>query len=60
LPVSEGALVGIIREWVLELVQDNGIKTREQPLGVCDLYAADECFLTGTDSGRQYRLPTIV
>lgn len=47
-PCSEGALEGITRELVLQLAQDNGIATREQPLGVYDLYAADECFLTGT------------
>ena len=47
-PCSEGALEGITRELVLQLAHDNGIETREQPLGVYDLYAADECFLTGT------------
>jgi len=47
-PCSEGALEGITRELVLQLARDNGIETREQPLGVYDLYAADECFLTGT------------
>jgi branched-chain amino acid aminotransferase len=47
-PCSEGVLEGITRELMLQLAQDNGIKTREQPLGVYDLYAADECFLTGT------------
>jgi len=47
-PCSEGALEGITRVLVLQLARDNGIETREQPLGVYDLYAADECFLTGT------------
>ncbi len=47
-PCSEGALEGITRELVLQLAQDSGIETREQPFGVYDLYAADECFLTGT------------
>ncbi|MCQ8103702.1 branched-chain-amino-acid transaminase [Methylomonas sp. SURF-2] len=47
-PCSEGALEGITRELVLQLARDNGIETSEQPLGVYDLYAADECFLTGT------------
>lgn len=47
-PCSEGALEGITRELVLQLALDNGIEIREQPLGVHDLYAADECFLTGT------------
>jgi branched-chain amino acid aminotransferase len=44
----EGALEGITRALVLELAQADGIETCEQPLGVYDLYAADECFLTGT------------
>jgi len=47
-PCSEGALEGITRELVLELARANGIEACEQPLGVYDLYAADECFLTGT------------
>jgi branched-chain amino acid aminotransferase len=47
-PCSEGALEGITRDLVLELAQAEGIETSEQPLGVYDLYAADECFLTGT------------
>ncbi|WGS84048.1 branched-chain-amino-acid transaminase [Methylomonas sp. UP202] len=47
-PCSEGALEGITRELVLQLAQEQGIETQEQPLGVYDLYAADECFLTGT------------
>ncbi|MBD9363011.1 branched-chain-amino-acid transaminase [Methylomonas fluvii] len=47
-PCSEGALEGITRELVLQLGQADGIETSEQPLGVYDLYAADECFLTGT------------
>ena len=47
-PCSEGALEGITRDLVLELAQAEGIDISEQPLGVYDLYAADECFLTGT------------
>jgi branched-chain amino acid aminotransferase len=47
-PCSEGALEGITRELVLDLAQADGIEISEQPLGVYDLYAADECFLTGT------------
>lgn len=47
-PCSEGALEGITRDLVLQLAQADGIETSEQPLGVYDLYAADECFLTGT------------
>ncbi len=47
-PCSEGALEGITRDLVLDLAQADGIETSEPPLGVYDLYAADECFLTGT------------
>ncbi|MCK9605784.1 MAG: branched-chain-amino-acid transaminase [Methylomonas sp.] len=47
-PCSEGALEGITREMILALADAAGIKVRVQPLGVYDLYAADECFLTGT------------
>lgn len=47
-PCSEGALEGITRELILDLAEAAGIKVRVRPLGVYDLYAADECFLTGT------------
>jgi len=47
-PCSEGALEGITRDLVLESAEADGLETGEQPLGVYDLYAADECFLTGT------------
>ncbi len=47
-PASEGALEGITRELILDLAQAEGIAVSITPLGVYDLYTADECFLTGT------------
>ena len=47
-PVSDGALDGITRDIVLELVKELGIPGCERTLSPYDLYTADECFLTGT------------
>jgi branched-chain amino acid aminotransferase len=47
-PESEGALLGITRETVLEIARDSGIPCQERRLGQFDLYTADECFITGT------------
>lgn len=47
-PASEGALEGITRGYVLDLCAQLGIAAREQRLSRYDLYAADECFMTGS------------
>jgi branched-chain amino acid aminotransferase len=47
-PLSAGILAGITREVVLELVPRLGIPSREEPLRLEDLLAADEAFLTST------------
>lgn len=47
-PVTEGALDGVTRGLVLELVSAAGIESAERPLAPYDLHTADECFLTGT------------
>jgi len=47
-PVSAGILQGVTRRVVMELCAEVGIPCREQTLFPADLYAADECFLTGT------------
>jgi branched-chain amino acid aminotransferase len=46
--LMEGALGGVTRFAVLQLADEAGIKTKEQVLGLHDLYNAQECFLTGT------------
>ena len=47
-PTYCGALDGITRATVLELAGGMGIKTKDIPFTACDLYVADEVFLTGT------------
>jgi branched-chain amino acid aminotransferase len=47
-PVNAGILEGVTRGAVLELARTAGIPTQETPLTRHDVYAADECFLTGT------------
>jgi branched-chain amino acid aminotransferase len=50
-PATDGALEGITRATVLELAHAQGIPAREQSLGRFDLFAAEECFLTGSGAG---------
>jgi len=47
-PPTDGALEGITAASVLEIARNLGIEARERTLGRFDLFAADECFLTGT------------
>jgi len=47
-PSHAGILAGITRDAVLGLARAAGIEARERDLTSFDLYAADECFLTGT------------
>ncbi|MBN2352943.1 MAG: branched-chain-amino-acid transaminase [Spirochaetales bacterium] len=46
--LSAGALEGVTRGAVLELAASLGIEAAERRVNLYDLYAADECFLTGT------------
>jgi branched-chain amino acid aminotransferase len=46
---SEGALVGITRDAVMELAKNkSGVPVKEVRLSLYEVYTADECFLTGT------------
>lgn len=47
-PTSAGILEGITRATVIRLARERGIEVVEKDLVRFDLYAADECFLTGT------------
>ena len=47
-PLSAGALYGITRGTVMELVEQAGMKVSEPNLTRYDLFCADECFITGT------------
>lgn len=46
--VDSGILEGITRDCVLDLAAQKGIQVEQTSLLPEDLYAADECFLTGT------------
>jgi branched-chain amino acid aminotransferase len=50
-PGTDGALEGITRATVLELAPALGIPARERSLTRFDLFAAEECFLTGSGAG---------
>ena len=43
-----GILEGITRKTVLEIAADRGIPIKEAPMTRYDIFAADECFLTGS------------
>jgi len=47
-PRDAGILEGITRNTVMDLARQAGIKVEEPALTRHDVYAADECFLTGT------------
>ncbi len=47
-PIDAGILEGITRNAVIELAQKANIPVHEIPLTRHDVYAADECLLTGT------------
>jgi branched-chain amino acid aminotransferase len=47
-PADAGILEGITRNCVMRLARAAGIPVLEPPLTRYDLFAADECFLTGT------------
>ncbi|MBK8094736.1 MAG: branched-chain-amino-acid transaminase [Verrucomicrobiaceae bacterium] len=47
-PVSAGALDGITRRAVIELIVAMGLPFAETNMTRFDMYTADECFLTGT------------
>lgn len=47
-PVSDGALIGITRNVIIELAGKLGLPAAETHLTRYDLMTADECFITGT------------
>jgi branched-chain amino acid aminotransferase len=47
-PPQAGILIGITRGVVIKLAGECSVPLREQTILPADLYAADECFLTGT------------
>jgi len=47
-PADAGILEGITRNCVMQLARKAGLPVSEPPLTRYDLFAADECFLTGT------------
>jgi branched-chain amino acid aminotransferase len=47
-PSSAAVLSGITRDTVIQLLREQGVEVREEPLARDELYIADEVFLTGT------------
>jgi len=47
-PTSAAILAGITRDTTIQLLQEQGVDVREEPIARDELYTADEVFLTGT------------
>lgn len=47
-PCYLGALEGITRQAIIDLCDKLGIKLKEEPFSMHDVYIADEVFFTGT------------
>ncbi|GIP54959.1 MULTISPECIES: branched-chain-amino-acid transaminase [Paenibacillus] len=47
-PCYLGALDGITRQAIIEICNNKGLKIKEEPFTLHDVYVADEVFLTGT------------
>jgi len=45
---NRGILIGITRNCVIEIAKEEGMSTQERLINLDEVYAADECFLTGT------------
>ena len=47
-PTSAAILNGITRDTAIQLLREQGVEVREEPISRDELYIADEVFLTGT------------
>lgn len=47
-PTSGAILAGITRDTTIQLLREQGVEVREEPIARDELYIADEVFLTGT------------
>jgi branched-chain amino acid aminotransferase len=47
-PTSAAILAGITRDTTIQLLREQGVEVREEPISRDELYIADEVFLTGT------------
>jgi branched-chain amino acid aminotransferase len=47
-PTSAAILAGITRDTAVQLLREQGVDVREEPIARDELYTADEVFLTGT------------
>ncbi len=50
-PLTEGPISGVMRRYLLELLPSLGYTVHERPVGIDDLYQADEVFLTNAIRG---------
>lgn len=53
-PTAEGCVAGVMREYLLEIMESEGIHCFKQPLNLEDLFTAEEIFLTNSIHGIQW------
>ncbi len=53
-PLSEGAVAGVMREWLLKKLPENGFSVNEKELTSAELEKADEVFLTNALYGLRW------
>lgn len=53
-PTTEGCVAGIMREYLLGVMEANNIKYHKTPIALEDLFSAEEVFLTNSINGVQW------
>lgn len=61
-PTTEGCVAGVMREHLLKVMEENGIKYQKLPIDLEDLFQADEVFMSNSIYGihwvKQYKVKT--
>jgi len=53
-PTTEGCVAGVMREYLLKVMDENNITYHQTPITLEDLFTAEEIFLTNSISGVQW------
>jgi branched-chain amino acid aminotransferase len=53
-PTTEGCIGGVMREYIISVMENNGIKYLKTPITIEDLFTADEIFVTNAIIGVQW------
>jgi branched-chain amino acid aminotransferase len=53
-PTTEGCIGGVMREYIISVMENNGIRYTKTPISIEDLFTADEIFVTNAIIGVQF------